>query len=149
MGTVAKQGLVQRPDTDLESEDLVLVAACANGDIAAFETLVARYDRKLLRIALRITDNLEDAQEAVQEALLKAYQKIRQFQGNSKFSTWLIRITMNECLMRLRKRNRGAQEVSVDDVEGPKATPLDFADWKPNQNNCIVAWSFTKSFVKR
>jgi RNA polymerase sigma-70 factor (ECF subfamily) len=133
METAAKQGLVQADTNDILDEDLALVEASTNGDIAAFEELVARYDRKLLRIALRITNNLDDAQDAVQEALLKAYQKLRQFQGNSKFSTWLIRITMNECLMKLRKRKRIAQELPLDDGDyTSEATPLDFADWSPN-----------------
>ncbi|HVO64303.1 MAG TPA: hypothetical protein VMT53_25510 [Terriglobales bacterium] len=64
METAAKHGLVHPASNDIV-DDLALVAASANGYIAAFETLVGRYDRKLLRIALRITDNREDAQEAV------------------------------------------------------------------------------------
>lgn len=133
METAAREALVQADTKDIVDEDLALVKASSNGDIAAFETLVGKYDRKLLRIAFRITDNLDDAQEAVQEALFKAYQKLSQFQGNSKFSTWLIRITMNECLMSLRKRNRIAQELVLGDDDGSgDSAPLDLADWAPN-----------------
>lgn len=128
----AMQKPMQLKTNDLIDEDLVLVEASTNGDIAAFERLVAKYDRKLLGIALRITGNPEDGQEAVQEALLKAYQKLRQFQGNSKFSTWLIRITMNECLMKLRKRKRVARELPLGEGDGGLAEPLDLADWSPN-----------------
>src|SRR5579872_6700527 len=95
------------------NDDLTLVQASKNGDVAAFEQLVRRYDRKLFRIAQSVTHNREDSQDAVQEAFLKAYQHMGDFRGDSKFSTWLIRITLNESLMRLRKRNL-SKEVSVD-----------------------------------
>src|SRR6266700_2283556 len=82
--------------TDTESDDLDLVHASKSGDVAAFEELVKRYDRKLLRIAQHLTHNREDAQDVVQESFLKAFQHLGQFRENSKFSTWLIRITLNQ-----------------------------------------------------
>ena len=113
-------------------QDLALVEASRRGDIAAFEELVRRYERKLLRITQQVTHSLEDAQDAVQETFLKAYQKLNQFQGTSKFSTWLIRIALNESLMKLRKR-RYAQELPLE-YEDPNGEnlPLDVADWSPN-----------------
>src|SRR6202035_4628799 len=86
------------------SDDLDLVHATKNGDVAVFEKLVKRYDRKLLRIAQHVTHNREDAQDAVQEAFLKAFQHLGQFREDSQFSTWLIRITVNQSLMKLRKQ---------------------------------------------
>src|SRR6202166_4181619 len=86
------------------SDDLDLVHASKNGDVAAFEQLVKRYDRKLLRIAQSVTHNREDSQDAVQEAFLKAYQNLAEFREDSQFSTWLIRITVNQSLMKLRKQ---------------------------------------------
>ena len=114
-------------------DDMVLVEASMSGDIAAFEELVRRYDSKLLRIALQVTHNQEDAQEAVQETFLKAYQKLNQFRGNSKLSTWLIRIALNESLMTLRRRRRHTQELPLE-YEDPNGQnlPLDVADWSPN-----------------
>ncbi len=82
-------------------DDLDLVEATKNGDVAAFEELVKRYDRKLFRIAQSVTHNREDSQDAVQEAFLKAYQHLAEFRGDSQFSTWLIRITLNQSLMKL------------------------------------------------
>ena len=119
-----------RPALD---DDMVLVEASMSGDIAAFEELVRRYDSKLLRIALQVTHNQEDAQEAVQETFLKAYQKLNQFRGNSKLSTWLIRIALNESLMTLRRRRRHTQELPLE-YEDPNGQnlPLDVADWSPN-----------------
>ncbi len=114
-------------------DDMVLVQACKNGDAAAFEQLVKRYDRRLLRIAQHITHNMEDAQEVVQEAFLKVFRKLAQFEEKSKFSTWLIRITINESLMKLRKL-RSAKEVSMDaDFQAEEAgPPFEFVDPKQN-----------------
>ena len=84
--------------------DLALIEASIEGDASAFETLVRRYRQRLLRIAQRVTRSLDDAEEAVQETFLKAFQKLCQFRGNSKFSSWLIRIALNESFLILRKR---------------------------------------------
>ncbi len=119
--------------TETASDDLDLVHASKRGDVAAFEELVKRYDRKLLRIAQHLTHNREDAEDVVQEAFLKAFQHLGQFQENSKFSTWLIRITLNQGLMKLRKR-RPMREVSIDnDFQSEENNlPIDVADWAPN-----------------
>src|ERR1700688_540298 len=113
-------------------DDLDLVHASKNGDVAAFEQLVKRYDCKLLRIAHNVTHNTEDSQDAVQETFLKAFQHLDQFREDSKFSTWLIRITVNQSLMKLRKR--ATRDVSLDDdfqSEGD-TLPMEAADWAPN-----------------
>ena len=114
-------------------EELALVQAAQAGDVAAFEKLLKKYDRNVFRIALHITQNREDAEDVVQDAFLKAYQKLDQFQGNSKFYTWVVRIAVNEALMKLRKR-KGDKTVSMDqEVETEEgAMPRDFADWTPN-----------------
>jgi len=85
-------------------DDLALVQASKCGNVAAFEELVKRYEHKLLRVAQGLTHNHEDAQDVVQEALLKAFQKLDQFQGSAKFSTWLFRINVNQSQMKIRKR---------------------------------------------
>src|SRR5580700_1077975 len=115
------------------SDDLELVHASKNGDIAAFEQLVRRYDRKLLRIAQHVTHNQEDSQDVVQEAFLKAFEHLGDFREESQFSTWLIRIALNQSFMKLRKRHT-AKEISLDnnfesDVDMP---PMEVVDWAPN-----------------
>jgi len=115
------------------SDDLELVHASKNGDVAAFEQLVKRYDRKLLRIAQSVTHNAEDAQDAVQDSFLKAFQNLGQFREESQFSTWLFRITVNQSLMKLRKQH-AIREVSLDedfqaDVD---MLPMEVIDWAPN-----------------
>jgi RNA polymerase sigma-70 factor, ECF subfamily len=113
--------------------DLTLVHASKNGDVAAFEQLVKRYDRKLFRIALSVTHNREDSQDAVQEAFLKAYQHLGDFRGDSQFSTWLIRITLNQSLMKLRRLRR-TKEVVLDEDFGTDeyVLPREVIDWAPN-----------------
>jgi RNA polymerase sigma-70 factor (ECF subfamily) len=124
---------IQKKTEEGVSDELSLVQAAKNGDLEAFSELVRRYDRNVFRIAQHITHNEEDAQDVVQDAFLKAYQNLDQFQGNSKFYTWLVRIAVNEALMRLRKR-RNDRTVSLDeDVETEEGTmPREVADWSPN-----------------
>jgi RNA polymerase sigma-70 factor (ECF subfamily) len=115
------------------TEESILVDAARSGDIGAFESLVRRYDRNVFRIAQHITQNREDAEDVVQDAFLKAYQNLGQFQGQSKFYTWLVRIAVNEALMRLRRR-RPERMVSIDeDVKTEEdSMPREIADWSPN-----------------
>ena len=115
------------------SPDLALVHASKNGDVGAFEQLVERYEVRLFSIAQHITHNREHAQDAVQEAFLKVFRKLNQFQEKSQFSTWLIRITVNESLLKLRKR-QSSREVSIDeDFQNPEHVAVfELADWTPN-----------------
>jgi RNA polymerase sigma-70 factor (ECF subfamily) len=115
------------------TDDLDLVHATKCGDVSAFEQLVARYDGKLLRIAQNVTHNREDSEDAVQEAFLKAFEHLSSFREDAQFSTWLIRITLNQALAKLRKQ-RVAKEVSLDDdFEAENVTlPREVADWAPN-----------------
>src|SRR5258708_33908263 len=82
--------------------DVALVERVRGGDVAAFDTLVRKYERQGFRIAPHITQNREDAEDVMQDAFLKAYEKLDQFQGNSQFYTWLVRIAGNRSRMRLR-----------------------------------------------
>jgi len=87
----------------LENEKLVLDQARA-GDGAAFGDLIGFYHHNLYRRALQMTKNEEDAEDVVQNAELKAYCKLDQFEGSSQFYTWVMRIVINEALMKLRNR---------------------------------------------
>lgn len=115
------------------SNDVDLVHASKQGDVDAFNQLVKRYDRRLLRISQTVTRNREDSEDAVQEALLRAFQNLANFREDSQFSTWLIRITVNQSLMKVRKQ-RTRKEISLDEdsqVEGD-ALPVDVPDQAPN-----------------
>ncbi len=115
------------------TEELVLVNAAKAGDVGAFEELVRRYDRNVFRIAQHITQNREDAEDVVQDAFLKAYENLPQFQMQSKFYTWLVRIAVNEALMKLRRR-RPERMVSLDEEVRTEedSMPREIADWSPN-----------------
>jgi RNA polymerase sigma-70 factor (ECF subfamily) len=107
-------GAIQNKVVGPVSEELTLVQAAKRGDDSAFEELVRRYDRNVFRIAQHITQNREDAEDVVQEAFLKAYGNLAQFQEQSKFYTWLVRIAVNEALMKLRRR-KPERTVSLDE----------------------------------
>lgn len=115
------------------SDEMKLVRAAKAGDISAFEQLVRRYDRNVFRIAQHITQNREDAEDVVQDAFLKAYENLENFQEQSKFYTWLVRIAVNEALMRLRRR-RPERMVSLDEEvkTDEDSMPREVADWSPN-----------------
>jgi RNA polymerase sigma-70 factor (ECF subfamily) len=115
------------------TEEMALVQAAKGGDVTAFEELVRRYDRNVFRIAQHITHNREDAEDVVQDAFLKAYENLNQFQGQSKFYTWLVRIAVNEALMKLRRIKPG-RTVSLDEEVKTEddSLPREVADWSPN-----------------
>src|SRR5665213_1384376 len=124
---------IQSPEATEVHPDVALVARAKAGDNAAFEQLVRQYERQIFRLAQHITPNRQDAEDIAQDVFVEAYEKLEQFQGNSKFSTWLVRIAVNESLMRLRKR-KTSKTVSMDaDVQTEDgAIPRDFAEWRPN-----------------
>src|SRR6266849_2624056 len=131
-------------------DDLDLVHATQDGDISAFEHLVERYDRKLLRIAENITHNREDSQDAVQEAFLKAFQHLGEFREDSQFSTWLIRITLNQSLMKVRKQRRSIREVSLEEdfQAGENMLPIEVTDWAPNPEQLYRASELRDILIK-
>src|SRR5215468_3858046 len=92
-----------------------LVAQSREGDTTAFAELVRRYESKIFRLAQHVTQNREGAEDVLQEAFLKAYEHLDQFQGNSKFYTWIVRIAVNQALMKLRRRKTD-KSVSLDDT---------------------------------
>ena len=119
--------------THLENET-TLVAEARAGNAEAFTTLVHQYDRNIYRLALNITGKQEDAEDVLQEAFLKAYTHLDRFQGNSRFYTWLVRIAVNEALMKLRKR-RGDRTVSLDEpitTSNNELMPREIEDWGDN-----------------
>src|ERR1700721_3030197 len=120
------------PSQVVKEDEPVLVAAAQAGDISASETRVSRYERKIFRLAQNITQNREDAEDVMQEAFLKAYEHLSGFQGNSRFYTWLVRIAVNQALMKLRKRR--PNQVSIDEEvnTGEDLIPREIEDWGPS-----------------
>jgi RNA polymerase sigma-70 factor, ECF subfamily len=131
------------------NNDLDLVHATQNGDTSAFEQLVGRYDRKLFRIAEHVTRNREDSEDVVQESFLKAFQHLGEFREHSQFSTWLFRITVNQALMKLRKR-RTTKDVSLDEdfQAAEDILPREIADWTPNPEELYRAFELRDILIK-
>jgi len=137
--TLGTQGIVSATDpkpltsTVVRDDEAQLVSAAKAGDVSAFEELVNRYERKIFRLGMNITQNREDAEDVVQDAFLKAYTNLQGFQEQSKFYTWLVRIAVNEALMKLRRR-RPERTVSLDeDIKTEDdSVPREVADWSPN-----------------
>ncbi len=94
--------------------DEQLIAAAKSGRRAPFGELYERHMKQVSYVTRRITRNREDAEDAVQDCFLSAFVHLKDFDGRSRFSTWLTRIAINAALMKLRK-NRGVQEVPIDE----------------------------------
>jgi len=109
------------------SED-ELVRRSKNGDIDAFEELIARYERKIFTTAYRLTGNREDAADLAQEAFLRAFRSIQSFRAEASFLTWMYTIVTNLCRDELRKRKRVHLEslderIALEDSEVAKQFP--------------------------
>ncbi|MGA6957098.1 MAG: sigma-70 family RNA polymerase sigma factor, partial [Candidatus Acidiferrales bacterium] len=116
----------------MKDDEGSLVAAAKAGEISAFETLVGRYERKIFRLAQNITQSKEDAEDVMQEAFLKSFQHLAEFQGNSRFYTWLVRIAVNQALMKLRKRRPNEFSLDQEIETGDDLMPREVEDWGPS-----------------
>ncbi|HUA00908.1 MAG TPA: sigma-70 family RNA polymerase sigma factor [Candidatus Aquilonibacter sp.] len=120
------------PASLLETAEHELIAQAKAGSAEAFGRLIERYERRIFRLAQNITRNREDAEDVMQNALVKAFLHLQGFREDSRFYTWLVRITLNEALMGIRRR-RG-NEVSIDDSAEPDGPILrdELEDWGPS-----------------
>lgn len=124
--------MVATPNPQPNDRELELIQRVCRGEHEAFYELVRPYERAIYFAAMGVLDNPADAEEVAQEAVLKAFNGLPRFRRESKFSTWLIQITINEARMRLRKEHRHLYE-SIDDQkedEDGAYLPKDFADWR-------------------
>lgn len=134
-GRIASDGfrMMQLTGQPGEFDELSIVTRARNGDAEAFNELVNRYESKIFRLARHITQSQEDSEDIMQETFLKAFEHLDDFQGNSKFYTWLVRIAVNQSLMKLRKR-RGDRLVSLDEPfdTGEETVTREIAVWEEN-----------------
>jgi len=105
----------------------LLISRAAKGDAAAFNELLGLHEKKMYAVCLRMCGNHEDAQDCLQEAMLRVYRAISGFKGQSSFSTWLYRVTMNTCLDELRRR-KNKQATSLDGLLDTGWAPTDDLD---------------------
>ena len=130
-GTVSSITMSAVPIPFQPDPEAALVAQAKAGDSEAFTALVNRYSGKIFRLAQHITQNQEDAEDVLQDAFLKAYTHLDSFAGNSKFYTWIVRIAVNESLMKLRKR-KSDKLVSLDEPvdTGEEEVVREIAVWE-------------------
>ena len=124
--------MTTKPQPQVDVIEQELIRRVREGDKEAFYGLVRPYERALLFAARSVLNNDADAEDAAQEAVLKAFTHIEKFRGESKFSTWLVQIAINEARMKLRKEHRELYEsldVPTVDEQGDY-WPKDFADWR-------------------
>ena len=90
----------------MELTDNELIVNANNGDVMALEELMYRYDKMVLRLAMKYTGNSDDAKDIYQEVFIRVYKNLSRFQFKSEFSTWLFRITSNVCITFRRKYSK-------------------------------------------
>jgi len=114
-------------------DEFQLVEQARKRDATAFNELVRRYEGKIFRLAQHVTQNREDAEDVLQETFLKAYEHLDQFKGDSKFYTWIVRIAVNQALMKLRRRKTD-KSVSLDETidTGEDTVTREVAAWDEN-----------------
>ena len=100
----------------LDPSDRDLVERARRKDVAAYDELIRRYQRKIYQLVYNMTSNREDAEDLVQDVFVKAYGALAHFKGDSSFYTWVYRIAVNRTINYLKKRKRG-QAFSLDDMD--------------------------------
>jgi RNA polymerase sigma-70 factor, ECF subfamily len=123
----------------MQMHETALIRAAQQGDPAAFEQLVQRYDQSVLRLAMNTLRSPEDASDVYQEAFLRVYRNLHTFRFDCSFHTWLYRIVTNLCLDQLRKRQVRKEEPTVlVTASGPldrmEAVPEERVEGDPQRN---------------
>jgi RNA polymerase sigma-70 factor (ECF subfamily) len=131
--------------TDREPVEIerALIAEAQAGNDQAFEQLVRKHSEQVYRISLRLLKDPEDAKDNLQNALCKAYVNLARFEGNSRFSTWLVRIAINEGLMTLRSRRSELAATRRDSIRGGEDDENDeiakIRDARPSPERACIA----------
>ena len=124
---------VENEIVEADSSDLVLTQMAAKGNISAFEMLYERHHRRVYSLCLRMTNSQTEAEDLTQEVFIQLFRKISSFRGDSAFSTWLHRMTVNQVLMHFRRRSVKNEKTSdsgdmpeqtVRGTENPRKMPV-------------------------
>ena len=140
----SKRNISRRKQT-LSRDDLALVERLQAGDHEALEAIVDLYSPKLYNVAQRILGESADTEEVLQDVFWTVFRKAKTFQGNSRFSTWLYRLTVNEALGKIRRRKNRKREIEYQEYL-PK-----FGDDGHHRVRPVVDWSDTldRSYAKQ
>ncbi|NCO62274.1 MAG: sigma-70 family RNA polymerase sigma factor [Flavobacteriales bacterium] len=109
------------------NNDIYYINLIIEGNTNAFSVLVDRYKDLVFSLALKMVKNREEAEEVAQDTFIKVFKSLSQFNGDSKFSTWIYKVTYNTCLDRLKKHKREQQVVSIDEFNTNQIKSLDNA----------------------
>jgi RNA polymerase sigma-70 factor (ECF subfamily) len=131
--------------------DLLLVRRASSGDIQAFEVLVRRYQRRVLRLCVGMLGDQHAAEDAAQDVFFSAWRSLGRFRGDAQFSTWLYRIATNQCLRDIRRRppptaelpedmpaTGGSPQGELDAAEGYAAVSAAVARLSPEQRVALL-----------
>jgi RNA polymerase sigma-70 factor, ECF subfamily len=113
-------------------DDTRLIRAAQQGDVAAFEQLVQKYDRAVLRLTIHLTGSEDDGQDIYQEAFLRAYIHLARFRFECSFYTWIYRIASNLCLDHLRRKRARGHELTI--TYSPDGEELNILDRIPDRS---------------
>jgi len=118
-----------------------LITQARRGNSEAFSELVRMHTRRIYSVSLRILKNHADAEDNLQDVLCKVYKNLNRFQGRSRFSTWLVRITINEALMKIRKENfaRDAGQTDLPAEVSENNFVLEIKDGSPDPERQYIA----------
>ena len=130
-----KQGFIKAPaKIDVKTaKDFELTQAAANGNMIAFEEIYSRHHRRVYSICLRMLQNATEAEDLTQDVFIQLHRKIGSFRGDSAFTTWLHRLTVNQVLMHFRKRN-----VKFEKTTEEGETPVQIVPGTENQSRMPV-----------
>jgi RNA polymerase sigma-70 factor (ECF subfamily) len=117
------------PSPTEERDETAMIEKVLGGQTETFHELIRPYERSVYLMALSLLHNEAEAEDAAQEAFIKAYRALGRFRSESRFSTWLITIVLNEALGRLRNKKPGLTD-SIDDTADGSVTPAQLTDWR-------------------
>lgn len=111
----------------MTTNDDQIINAIKNGDTQAFSILVDRYKDLVYTLAVRMIKNREEAEEVAQDTFIKVFKSLDRFKGDSKFSTWIYRVTYNTCLDNIKKNKKHLNDVAIDEFTFNKLDTIDNA----------------------
>ncbi len=143
-------GSSSTPEFPCSAAESHLIRCVIEGNAEAFYELVRTYERAVFLTALSIVKNDADAEEVAQEAVLKAFKGLSRFRQEAKFSTWLIKITINEARMKLRKNRHHLYESMDEGQQNDECDyiPKDFADWREIPSEALEQRELREALTK-
>jgi RNA polymerase sigma-70 factor (ECF subfamily) len=132
-------------DPEILERERQLIEEILAGNPERFYELIAPVERRVYMTAYEILQSPAEAEDVAQESILKAFRSLKTFRGDSKFSTWLFRITMNEARMRLRKHKEvSLDELISEDQQDEGYTPIQLADWREIPADAVIRQDLAK-----